>query len=51
MGGNDITVSELIDVLIEHCNPDDTVYADYSGCIYKVVEVRTDSGEVILDVV
>jgi len=45
-----MTVSELIDVLIEHCDPDDTVYADYSGCIYEVVEVRTNNGEVILDV-
>lgn len=44
-------VSYLIDVLIGHCDPDDLIYADYSGCIYKVVEVRTNSGEVILDVV
>lgn len=29
-----MNISELIGVLIERCDPDDTVYADYSGFIY-----------------
>ena len=46
-----MTVSELIDILVEDCGPDDLIYVDYLGCVYEVVDARTSNGEVIFDAI
>lgn len=46
-----MTVEELIQYLTENCDPDSEVYADYSGCIYELIDLRTYNGKVFLDAI
>jgi len=42
-------VEDLIDKLVEECDPDDTVLVDCSGCIYEVLSIRIIDGSVVID--
>ena len=46
-----MTVADLVELLVEDCDPDSRVYVDYGGCVYEVIDVRTYDGEVILDAI
>lgn len=44
-----MTAEELVKLWTENCSPGFEVYADYSACIYKVIDGRTYHGKVIID--
>lgn len=44
-------LDDMIDALVEYCDPDGRVYVDCNGCVYEVIGIRVNDGEVILDAI
>ena len=46
-----MTVEDLIDKLVEECDPDDVVSAGCPGYIYEVLSVSNVDGSVVIDAI